>query len=205
MPVGDFTAIDALWICLSVFLIVVGLALAFFLVRLAGSAARLTGLLKGLEEQVPPTIENVSGTIERVNTQLDKIDLVTTSAVDAADAADTAIRAVSMAITRPVQKVSGLAKGLSHGAAALWTGEDVRTAVAVGREAAVRREREVSEELARVDRRAPWRQAAASAASGTEEPPVEEPPAEEPSWLHAATQEGEEEELPPPAEPQPRP
>lgn len=153
MPLADFTAIDALWICLSAFLVVVGLALAYLLVRLAGSAARLTRLLRGLEQSVPPVVEKVGGTVERVNTQLDKVDLITTSAVDAADAADTAVRAVSLAITRPVQKVSGLAKGLSHGASALVASHDLKAAVAAARDAAARRERELAEELARRDRR----------------------------------------------------
>ena len=155
MPLADFTAIDVLWICLSVFLILVGLPLAYLLVRLAASAVRLTALLRGLEESVPPLVDRVGGTVDRVNVQLDKVDRVTDSAVDAADAADTAIRAVSLAITRPVQKVSGLAKGVSHGASALFAGHDLKTAVAAGRDAAARREQEVAEELARAEQRRP--------------------------------------------------
>ena len=153
MLLADFTAIDVLWICLSVFLILVGLPLAYLLVRLAASAVRLTALLRGLEESVPPLVDRVGGTVDRVNVQLDKVDRVTDSAVDAADAADTAIRAVSLAITRPVQKVSGLAKGVSHGASALFAGHDFKAAVAAGRDAAARREQEVAEELARAEHR----------------------------------------------------
>jgi hypothetical protein len=153
VPVADFTAIDALWVCLSVFLVVVGIPLAYLLVRLAASAIRLTALLRGLEESLPPLVDKVGGTVERVNLQLDKVDLVTDSAVDAADAADTAIRAVSIAVARPVQKASGLAKGVSHGVSALLAGHDVKAAVAAGRDAAARREREIAEELARTDAR----------------------------------------------------
>lgn len=152
MPLADFTAIDVMWICLSVFLIVVGITLAFLLVRLAGSATRLTALLKGLEEQVPPVVEKVGGTVDRVNLQLDKVDIVTDSAVDAADAADTAVRAVSMVVTKPVTKVSGLARGISHGASALWSGSDLKTSLSVAKEAAARREREIAEELRRAGR-----------------------------------------------------
>lgn len=152
MLLADFTAIDALWICLSVFLVAVGLTLAFLLVRLAGSARRLTRLLRGLEASLPPVVDKVGGTIDRVNLQLDKLDLVTTSAVDAAVAADTAVRAVSLAITRPVQKLSGLAKGIAHGASALLESRDLRVAMAAGRDAAARREREIGEELSRANR-----------------------------------------------------
>mgnify|MGYP006173919033 CR=1 FL=1 len=57
---------------------------------------------------------NVSGagTMERVNMQLDKVDRVTDSAVDVADSVDTTVRAVTLALTRPVQKISGLAEGI---------------------------------------------------------------------------------------------
>ena len=85
--------------------------------------------------------------MDRVNVQLDKVDEITDSAVDAANAADTAVRAVSMAITRPVQKISGFAAALSYGASDFKAGRDWRHAVAAGREAAARRERELLEAL----------------------------------------------------------
>lgn len=147
MPLAT-SAIDVMWIVLSAFLAVVGLALAFMLLRLAGTLSRLTGLLRTTEEKVVPLATKVGGTLDLVNLQLDKVDRVTDSAVDAADAADTAVRAVSMAVVRPVQKVSGLAKGVSHGASALLAGHDLKSAVAAGRDAASRREREIAEELA---------------------------------------------------------
>jgi len=121
VALADFTAIDVMWICLSVFLAVVGVTLAFLLVRLAGSASRLTALLKGLEETVPPVLEKAGGTVDRVNLQLDKVDIVTDSAVGAADAADTAVRAVSMAITKPVTLTE------EHGNAEA-TGAEIKTA-----------------------------------------------------------------------------
>ena len=44
-----------------------------------------------------------------------RLDTVTDSAVSMADSADTAVRAISTAIATPVEKVSGLAAGVSHG------------------------------------------------------------------------------------------
>jgi hypothetical protein len=72
---------------------------------------------------------------------------VTESAVDVADSVDTAVRAVSLAITRPVQKIAGLAEGLTHGAASLRARKSPRRAFAAGREAAQRREQEIADEL----------------------------------------------------------
>jgi hypothetical protein len=96
-------------------------------------------------------IHKVGESVDKVNGQLDKADRVTDSAVDMADSVDTAVRAVSFAIARPVQKVSGLAAGLSHGAAAFRARHDFRHAVSVGKEAAARRERDLEEELRQAD------------------------------------------------------
>lgn len=148
MPVASFTATDGLWVALSVFLVLVALGLFVLLLRLGGSVGRLSSFLLGLEQELLPVIAKVGGTIDRVNGQLDKVDLVTTSAVDAADSVDTAVRAVTLAITRPVQKVSGLAAGLAHGTASLRARRDLRGAWEAGREAAGRREREIGDELA---------------------------------------------------------
>jgi uncharacterized protein YoxC len=146
---AEFEALDALWIALSAFLVVVGLALAYLLWRLSGTMRRATSFIQGLEHEVLPVISKAGGTVDRVNAQLDKVDHVTDSAVDAVDSVDTAVRAVSLAITRPVKKISGLFEGIAHGAAALRTRRDVRGAVETGREAAARREREIAEELGR--------------------------------------------------------
>jgi uncharacterized protein YoxC len=147
VPLADFETLDVLWIALSAFLVVVGLALAFVLVRLGATIRRVSSLIQGLEKEVLPLINKAGGTVDRVNAQLDKLDRVTDSAVDAADSIDTAVRAVTLAITRPVKKISGLAAGLAHGLSALRARRDVRGAYESGRVAASRREREIEEEL----------------------------------------------------------
>jgi hypothetical protein len=147
MLVAAFTWVDLWRLALAVFLLAVGLSLAYLLVRLGGSVARLSSLIRGAEEALLPVITKVGGSVDRVNGQLDKVDRITDSAVDAADGVDTAVRAVSMAVARPVQKVSGLAAGVSFGAADFRTSRDWRHAVQAGKEAAARRERELSDEL----------------------------------------------------------
>ena len=151
MAVADFTALDALWIALSVLSVLLAVSLAYLLFRLAGTAGHLSSFIRGLESELLPVISRTGGTIDRVNQQLDKIDQVTDSAVDAAENVDTAIRAVTGAFTRPVQRVSGLAAGVAHGAAALRARRDVRGALDAGRSAAARREQEISEELDRAE------------------------------------------------------
>jgi uncharacterized protein YoxC len=149
VPVAAVETIDILWIALSGFLVVVGITLAFVLVRLAATIRNTSSLVQGLEKEVLPLINKAGGTVDRVNAQLDKLDLVTDSAVDAADSLDTAVRAVTIAITRPVTKISGLAAGLSHGFASLRARRNLRGALDSGRAAAGRREQEIEEELHR--------------------------------------------------------
>ena len=132
---------------LAAFLVAVGAGLAYMFLRLGGTFARLSSFIKGTETELLPVIHKVGESVDKVNGQLDKVDRVTDSAVDMADSVDTAVRAVSMAIARPVQKISGLAAGVSHGAASLKSRHDWREAVQTGKEAVARRERDLDEEL----------------------------------------------------------
>ena len=132
---------------LAVFLLAVGLGLGYAFVRLGGTFARLSSFIQGTERELMPVIHKVGESVDKVNGQLDKVDRVTDSAVDMADSADTAVRAVSFAIAKPVQKVSGFAAGLTHGVATLKARRNVGEAVQSAKEAAARRERDLEEEL----------------------------------------------------------
>ena len=147
MLLAAFTWGDFWRLALAVFLLAVGLSAAWFLVRLAATVQRLSSLIQGTEESLLPVIEKVGGSVDRVNGQLDKVDRITDSAVDAAESVDTAVRAVSMAVTRPVQKVSGIAAGVSSGASDFKSRRDWRHAVQAGKDAAARREDDLAQEL----------------------------------------------------------
>src|ERR671938_114005 len=133
-----FTWGDLWRLALAVFLLAVGLSTAYLLVRLGGTVGSLSAFIRGAEREVLPVINQVGGSVDRVNGQLDKVDRITDSAVDAADSVDTAVRAVSMAVSRPVQKVSGFATGVSYGAAELKAHRSWRSAVQAGKDAAGR-------------------------------------------------------------------
>jgi hypothetical protein len=143
------TAGDIARYALAAFLLLSGLGLAFMLVRLGGTFSRLSSFIRGMERELLPVITKSGGTVDRVNAQLDKMDRVTDSGVDMAQSADTAVRAVTMAIQKPVVKVSGLAAGLAHGTSKLKATRDWSESVRVGKEAAARREADLAEELRR--------------------------------------------------------
>jgi hypothetical protein len=147
MLLAAFTWEDLWRLALAVFLLAIGLSVGWFFLRLAGTVDRLSSLIKGTEETALPVVEKVGGSVDRVNVQLDKVDRITDSAVDAADSVDTAVRAASMAVTRPVQKVAGIAAGVSSGASDLKSNRRWRHAVQAGKEAAARREDDLAKEL----------------------------------------------------------
>src|SRR4051795_13150552 len=129
MTLATLSAADIAYIALAIFLVLVGLGLAYAFYWLGATFERLSSLIRGVERETLPVINKVGGSVDRVNGQLDKMDRVTDSAVDAAESVDTAVRAVSFAITRPVQKVSGFAAGVSYGAADFKTKRSWRHAV----------------------------------------------------------------------------
>jgi hypothetical protein len=149
------TSGDILDYALAGFFVLSGLGLAYMLLRMGGTFGRLSSFIRGTERDLLPVIVKAGGTVDRVNDQLDKLDVVTDSAVSMADSADTAVRAVSTAITAPVKKVSGLASGVSHGFAAFRARKDAGEAVRVAKDAAAQRENELDEELRKAGRAEP--------------------------------------------------
>ena len=147
MTVLATSAGDILDYALSAFFVASGAGLLYLFIRMGGTFARLSSFVEGSERDLLPVIVKAGGTVDRVNDQLAKLDVVTDSAVSMADSADTAVRAVSTAITTPVKKVSGLAAGVSHGFSAFRARRDAGEAVRVAKDAAARRESELDEEL----------------------------------------------------------
>ncbi|HLM35896.1 MAG TPA: hypothetical protein VK278_08965 [Gaiellaceae bacterium] len=146
-----FSPGDAAYLALSVFLLAIGLGLGWMFFRLAVTFDRLSSFIRGTERDLLPVITKAGGTVDRVNTQLDKLDQATDSAVDAVDAVDEAVRAASFAVKRPVQKLTGISAGAAHGWASLRTRRNWREAVAAAKEASARREADLEEELRRID------------------------------------------------------
>jgi hypothetical protein len=144
------SASDAAYIALAIFLLVVGFGMGYAFLRLGETFERLSSFIRGTERELLPVISKVGGSVDRVNAQLDKVDQATDSAVDAVDAADQAVRAVSFAVKTPVQKLAGLASGVTHGFATLRSKRSVSEAVERAKEASRRRQVDLEEELRRV-------------------------------------------------------
>jgi hypothetical protein len=141
------TANSVAYYGLAVFLVAVGLGSFFMLFKLGQVFGRLSSFVSGTERDLLPVIVKTGGTVDRVNKQLDKADTITDSAVSMADSADTAVRAVSMAITKPVEKVSGFAAGVAHGVSSFRKNRDFQGAMKDAKDAAARRAADLHEDL----------------------------------------------------------
>lgn len=141
------TAGDIAFYALALFLVAIGLGTAYMLFKLGSAFGKLASLIAGAERDVLPVVVKTGATVDRINYQLDKADTVTDSAVSMADSADTAVRAVSHAIARPVEKVSGFAAGISHGVSQFRKTRDFSEARGAAREAASQRESDLREDL----------------------------------------------------------
>jgi uncharacterized protein YoxC len=142
-----FSAGDLAYVALSIFLVLVALGIAWVCWRLGETLGRLSAFIRGAQEEVLPVVSKVGTTVDHVNAQMEKVDQMTDSAVDAVQSADVAVRTVSSAITAPVRKLSGLAAGISHGFADLKTNRSWSRAKAAAAAASAEREAELDEEL----------------------------------------------------------
>lgn len=142
-----FSAGDAAYWGLAIFLVLLGVGSLFALVKLGLMFDKVSSLVGGAERDALPVVVKAGGTVDRVNYQLDKIDTVTDSAVSMADSADTAVRAVSTAIATPVEKVSGFTAGVAHGFASFRKKRNMSDAMDTAKDAARRREQDLAEDL----------------------------------------------------------
>jgi hypothetical protein len=145
--VAAFGWSDFAYLALAIFLLLAGAALLYAALRLGGTLGRASSLLRSTEAELLPVISKLGGTVDRVNVQLDKVDQMTDSAVDAVATVDTAVRTLSHVVTGPIGKLAGLAAGMRHGVSTLRTRGSFGDAVRTGKEEAARREQDLADEL----------------------------------------------------------
>jgi hypothetical protein len=138
---------DLAYLALAIFMLVAGAAFLYAAIRLGGTLGRASSLLESTETELLPVISKLGGSVDRVNVQLDKVDQMTDSAVDAVATVDTAVRTLSLVVTRPIAKLAGLAAGVRHGVSSLWAHGSLSDAVRTAKVEAARREQDLADEL----------------------------------------------------------
>jgi len=141
------TSSEALDVVLAIFLVVVGLALAYAFWRLGTLFAQLRTTTRNTEAELLPLLDKTGGTIDRVNRELDKVDVMTDSAVDAVTALDRAVRAVTAVVTAPVQALAGVVTAVRYTVSSFLAHRDLNRAVRTGRDAGERRVKDLQDDL----------------------------------------------------------
>lgn len=141
---AEFTASDAAWVALAAFLVLTGVGLFYFFFRAGETLGQVTRTIEHTEVEALPVINKAGGTIDRVNRELDKVGVVTDSAVDATRAADSAVRTVSGAVSRPVLMLAGLMAGARAGVSSFAGGHNFAEAKQAAKDAAAAREQQLA-------------------------------------------------------------
>ena len=124
--VGASTPSMALRYAAAFFLVVVGIGLIYALVRLGGTLRSAEKFLTDVDTEVVPLLKQATETLDGVNTELDKVDVVMSSVVDATEKVDQTTRIVESAITVPAKKAAAFGAGVSQAVSSFFNrGADV--------------------------------------------------------------------------------
>lgn len=112
---GD-TAKAIMWLGLALLFALAGLGLAYVLWRTGRILRRAERDLHRTVDGVVPIIAKAGVSMDRVNDQLGKVDVMMDSAVDMTEALDTTVRSISHAVVEPVRAVSSTFAGAAEAA-----------------------------------------------------------------------------------------
>ena len=112
---GD-TAKAIMWLGLAVLFALTGAGLGYVCWRTGRILRRAEKDLHRTVDGVVPLITKAGVSMDRVNDQLGKVDIMMDSAVDMTEALDTTVRAVSHAVVEPVRAVSSTVAGAAEAA-----------------------------------------------------------------------------------------
>jgi hypothetical protein len=101
-------------IAIGVFFLLFGVGLGYALFRLAQTFSQTTVMIHDVNQEAVPLLTRLQTTIDEVNSELDKVNQITDTAVAATDKIETTASAVQSAIGTPVKKFAGFAAGVGE-------------------------------------------------------------------------------------------
>ncbi len=110
-------------ICIGVFFLLFGGGMTYVFFRLASVLSRVTGILGDVNKEITPLLTRVEGTLDGVNSELGKVDQITGSVAEIIKTAEKTTTAVQGAVAKPIQKIGGLAAGVSRGVSSFLSRE----------------------------------------------------------------------------------
>jgi hypothetical protein len=94
---------DVLKLALSIFLVVTGLGLGYLFLRMAGVFARVGTSVTQVTDEVIPILTRAQTTVDGINLELQRVDEMMVTAVNATKGAERTVQTVSTAVTAPVR------------------------------------------------------------------------------------------------------
>jgi hypothetical protein len=113
----DIEWADVLRASLSFFLVVVGIGIAYVCFRLGGMLARMSTTVRQMTDEVVPILSRAQTTVDGINLELQRVDEIMVSAVNATKGAEKTVTSLSHAITKPVKKASGFSAAVKEAVA----------------------------------------------------------------------------------------
>lgn len=105
----DIAWADVLRGALSFFLVIVGVGIAYVCFRLGGVLRRMSLTVTRVTDEVVPILSRAQTTVDGINLELQRVDEILVSAVNATKGAEKTVTSLSQAVTGPVKKASGFA------------------------------------------------------------------------------------------------
>jgi hypothetical protein len=105
----DIAWADVLRAALSFFLVIVGIGIAYVCFRLGGVLRRMSMTVARVTDEVVPILSRAQTTVDGINLELQRVDEILVSAVNATKGAEKTVTSLSNAVTGPAKKASGFA------------------------------------------------------------------------------------------------
>jgi hypothetical protein len=114
------TASTVLRYCAAVFLILVAIGLVYALIRLGRTLGQAEQMIDEVNTEVLPLLKEATQTLDNINEELVKVDVVMSTVVDVTEKVDTTTRAVESAISLPAKKAAAWGAGVSQAMSSLF-------------------------------------------------------------------------------------
>jgi uncharacterized protein YoxC len=103
------------------FLVVVGVAFVYMLVRAGRAFQSVDKLVTDLDTEIMPVINKAGTTIDEVNSELGKVNDITASVADMTERVDSATRAVETALSSPARKAAAFTSGVTQSVSSFFS------------------------------------------------------------------------------------
>jgi uncharacterized protein YoxC len=131
---------DVLRYAAAFFLIVVAVGMVYALIRLARTLRQVDKLVEDTDREMVPLLSRAQVTLDEVNSELAKVDLILGSAVNVTSKVDATTNVVQTAVSAPAKKAAAFSAGVTQAVSSFFSRHsDEGAAATTGDEAGAQR------------------------------------------------------------------